>query len=225
MLCSALVRPAPEINVLAVRTDNAWDAREALSGQRFQWSDRNFNANYGGIPKNVTLHITDPLYQTLPLYSHLGTTGVYVYATDFDIAGRSATIHAESEVRFEPRQERKFTYEVTIEDRDGRVVKRFSGGEFTVPPRGRVIARASARVEGLNFWSWGYGYLYTVTTALKVDGKIIDAVRTQTKFAGGSESGPFAPNSAIWIRWPGCTSRPITTRFGAFQPATTDPPR
>ncbi|HEX2860418.1 MAG TPA: DUF4982 domain-containing protein [Lacunisphaera sp.] len=179
---SALVRPAPATNVLAVRTDNAWDVREELSGARFQWADRNFNANYGGIPKNVRLHLANPLYQTLPLYSHLGTTGVYIYATDFDIAGRSATIHAESEVRFEPREARTFTYEVTIEDRDGRVVKQFSGGEFTVPPRGRVIARASARVDGLHFWSWGYGYLYTVTTALKQNGRIVDAVRTQTGF-------------------------------------------
>lgn len=179
---SAIVKPAPAVNVLAVRTDNAWDVRDSVSGARFQWSDRNFNANYGGIPKNVRLHLAGALYQTLPLYSHLGSTGVYVYATDFDIAGRSATIHAESEVRFEPRQERKFTYEVTIEDATGRVVKQFSGGEFTAPPRGRVIARASARVDGLNFWSWGYGYLYTVTTTLKVDGQVVDAVRTRTGF-------------------------------------------
>lgn len=179
---SALVKPAPGANVLAVRTDNAWDARETLSGNRFQWSDRNFNANYGGIPKNVRLHIAHPLHQTLPLYSHLGTTGVYVYATGFDIAGRSATIHAESEVRFEPREPRTFTYDVTIEDMDGNVVKEFSGGEFTVPPRGRVFAKASARVDDLNFWSWGYGYLYTVTTALKLDGEIVDSVRTRTGF-------------------------------------------
>lgn len=179
---SALVKPAPAVNLLAVRTDNSWDVREAVSGARFQWSDRNFNANYGGIPKHVRLHLTGPLYQTLPLHSHLGTTGVYVYATDFDIAGRSATVHAESEVRFEPREARTFTFEVTIEDRDGRIVKQFSGGKFTAPPRGRVIAKAAARVAGLNFWSWGYGYLYTVTTALKVDGKIVDAVRTRTGF-------------------------------------------
>ena len=69
-------------NVLAVRTDNSWDYREVLSGARYQWSDKNFNANYGGIPKNVRLHIADRVYQTLPLYSHLGSTGVYVYATD-----------------------------------------------------------------------------------------------------------------------------------------------
>ncbi len=179
---SALVKPAPAVNVLAVRTDNSWDVREAVSNARFQWSDRNFNANYGGIPKNVRLHLAGPLYQTLPLYSHLGTTGVYVYATDFDIAGRSATIHAESEVRFEPREARTFTYEVTIEDREGRIVKQFSGGPFTAPPRGRVIAKASARVDGLNFWSWGYGYLYTVTTALKIDDQVVDAVRTRTGF-------------------------------------------
>lgn len=176
------VRSAPAENIIAVRTDNDWNYREIVSGSRFQWSDRNFNANYGGLTKNVRLHITNLLHQTLPLYSHLGTTGVYVYATDFDIPGRSATIHAESEVRFEPRESRTFTYEVKIEDMEGRVVKTFSGGEFTVPPRARVIAHASARVDGLNFWSWGYGYLYTVTTTLRQKGEIVDEVRTRTGF-------------------------------------------
>ncbi len=63
------VTPAPAENVVAVRTDNAWDYREKATNQRYQWNDRNFNANYGGIPKNVKLHITDRLHQTLPLYS------------------------------------------------------------------------------------------------------------------------------------------------------------
>ena len=86
-------------NVVAVRTDNSWDYREQASNQRYQWADKNFNANYGGLPKNVRLHVTDALHQTLPLYASLGTTGVYVYARDFDIAGKSATVWAESEVR------------------------------------------------------------------------------------------------------------------------------
>ena len=179
---SAYVKPGPEENVIAVRTNNAWDYREKLSGARFQWADRNFNANYGGLTKNMRLHLTGALHQTLPLYSHLGTTGVYIYATDFDIPGKSATIHAESEVRFEPREDRRFTYDVTLVDEDGRVVKAFTGGEFTVPGRGRVIARAAARVEGLEFWSWGHGRLYTVTTTLKVDGRVVDAVSTRTGF-------------------------------------------
>jgi beta-galactosidase len=71
-------------NVVADRIDNAWDYREKATGSAFQWSDKNFNANYGGINKNVYLHVADRLYQTLPLYTNLKTTGVYVSASDFD---------------------------------------------------------------------------------------------------------------------------------------------
>ncbi|HEX2100159.1 MAG TPA: beta galactosidase jelly roll domain-containing protein, partial [Candidatus Synoicihabitans sp.] len=49
------LKPGTETNVLAVRTNNAWDYRERLSGARFQWADRNFNANYGGLTKNLRL--------------------------------------------------------------------------------------------------------------------------------------------------------------------------
>src|SRR5207237_8016199 len=34
----------------------------------------------------------------------------------------------------------------------------------------------------LNFWSWGYGYLYDVHTILKVNGQVVDVVRTRTGF-------------------------------------------
>src|SRR5215831_15204055 len=93
------LNPAPQENVIAVRIDNSWDYKEKATGSTYEWNDRNFYANYGGINKNVFLHITDRLYQTLPLYSNLGTTGVYVYAKDFDIKGRSANITVASEVR------------------------------------------------------------------------------------------------------------------------------
>ncbi len=176
------VLPTPRENVLAVRVDNDWNYRELASGRRFQWSDRNFNANYGGIPKNVRLHVAGPVYQSLPLYSHLGTTGVYVYARDFDVAGRAATISAESEVINETREDSVFTYEVTIADPTGRTVARFPGGTFTAPERGRVIARASARLTGLELWSWGYGYLYDVTTTLRARGQVLDSVTTRTGF-------------------------------------------
>jgi beta-galactosidase len=179
---SEAVRPAPEVNVLAVRTDNSWDYHEKATDQRYQWADRNFNANYGGLSKNARLHITEPLYQTLPLYSNLQTTGVYVYAQDFDIAKRRATIHAESQVRNEDRAPRTFGYEVTLADADGKVVKIFSGERVTLAPGETGVAQASASVGGLNFWSWGYGYLYTVSTALVVEGKPVDVVRTRTGF-------------------------------------------
>ena len=88
-------------NVVAVRTDNSWDYKEKETGSTFQWNDKNFNANYGGIHKNVRLHITDRLYQTLPLYTNLKTTGVYIHADDINIVKRSANITAETEIKNE----------------------------------------------------------------------------------------------------------------------------
>ena len=101
-------------NVLAVRCDNSWTYRSRQHNSRYQWNDKNFNANYGGMPKNVWLHVTDKLYQTLPLYSNLGTTGTYIYATDFDIPNHKAVIHAESQVRNEDSKPRTFTFCVQV---------------------------------------------------------------------------------------------------------------
>ena len=170
-------------NVIAVRTDNDWMYREEGTNSKFQWNDRNFNANYGGIPKNVFLYVTDNVYQTLPLYSNLKTTGVYVYAQDFDIQGRKATIHAESEVRNDSKATRQFSYQVTILDADGKLMKTFQGDKMTLKAGETKTVKASAILHNLHFWSWGYGYLYTVKTALKDDNnQIFDEVSTRTGF-------------------------------------------
>ena len=153
-------------NVLAVRIDNSWTYRDPVLNSRYQWNDRNFNANYGGIPKNVFLHLTDRLYQTLPLYSNLGTTGTYIYATDFDIPGHRAVVHAEAEVRNEDSRARTFALGVRIIDAEGREVAHFSGDTQTLMPGQSRTVEAAREVEGLHFWSWGYGYLYTVVTTL-----------------------------------------------------------
>ena len=121
-------------NTIAVRCDNSWNYRSRKHNSRYQWNDRNFNANYGGIPKNVFLHITDKLYQTLPLYSDLGTTGTYIYATDFDIPNHKAVIHAESQVRNEDTKPRTFTFCAQVLDADGKEVAQFKGEPVTMQP-------------------------------------------------------------------------------------------
>lgn len=173
---------SPQENVLAVRIDNSWDYREKATNSKFQWSDKNFNANYGGIPKNVYLHVTDKLYQTLPLYTTLGTTGVYIYAQNFNIPGKTAEIVAESQIRNEYSTAKTFQYEVVIEDMDGKAIKMIKGNLATIGPGETQTVRVAAKVEGLNFWSWGYGYLYNVNTILKVNGIDTDVVRTRTGF-------------------------------------------
>ena len=173
---------AGKVNEIALRIDNNWDYEERATQTKFQWSNRNFNANYGGIPKNVWLHVTDKLYQTLPLYSSLQTTGVYVYASDIQVKSRQAVIHAESEIRNEYNKKQTVAYEVALYDKDNTLVSTFKGDELAIQPGETKTVKAAAEVAGLHFWSWGYGYLYTVKTRLIVGGKVTDEVSTRTGF-------------------------------------------
>ena len=151
-------------NVLAVRCDNSWTYRSVKHDSRYQWNDKNFNANYGGIPKNVYLHLTGKLYQTLPLYSDLGTTGTYIYATDFDIPNHKAVIHAESQVRNEENVPRSFVFDVKILDAQGIEVAHFNGESMTIKPGETRTVEMAKEVCGIHFWSWGYGYLHMQRT-------------------------------------------------------------
>ena len=174
--------PAPQENVLAARIDNSWDYKEKSTGSTYEWNDRNFYANYGGINKNVFLHITDKLHQTLPLYSNLGTTGVYVYAQEFDIKGGSAKLTAESQVKNDHSTAQTFNYDVVVDDARGKTIATIHGGRVTLAPGETKTVSASSRVAGLNFWSWGYGYLYNVWTIVNVNGRAVDVVKTRTGF-------------------------------------------
>jgi hypothetical protein len=202
-------------NVIAVRCDNSWTYRDRTLNSRYQWNDKNFNANYGGLPKNVYLHLTGKLYQTLPLFSNLGTTGTYVYATDFDIPGHKATIHVESQVKNEDVTARTFTFAVRMTDADGREVAHFNGETVTMQPGETRTVTAQQTVEGLHFWSWGYGYLYTVETRLTPErGAGGEAVVTRTGFRKTEfKEGKFYLNDRVLMvhgyaqrtsnEWPG----------------------
>ena len=169
-------------NLIEVRIDNDWNYTERLSGAKFLWNNLNFNASYGGIPKNVWLHVTDKLYQTLPLYSNLKTAGVYVYAEDIKIKSRKAIINAVSEIKNEYNKDKDVTLKVELIDRDEKLKKTFQSKPITIKAGETVLLSAASEVDSLHFWSWGYGYLYTVKTSLVVDGKVIDEVKTKTGF-------------------------------------------
>ena len=169
-------------NILQVRVDNDWNYHEKGTGSTFQWNNKNFYCNYGGINKNVWLHVMDNVYQTLPLYSNLGTTGVYVYATDIDVRGRSATVNCETQVVNAGRQQQTVEHKVVVIDNDGREIAHFIGEKKTLNPSDTVILKAAKRLDGLHFWSWGYGYLYIIRSIISIDGKETDRQDIQTGF-------------------------------------------
>lgn len=188
-------------NILEVLTDNDWGYRErganrdgesvadgnglphnTLAPASYQWNNKNFNMNMGGLPKNVYLHVTDLVYQTLPLYSNLGTTGVYVYGTDYDIRGRKVTAHVESQVINASTASVKVRMQVEVWDNESKKVASFLSRPATIAAGDTVVMTAAKRLQGVHFWSWGYGYLYHVRSSLLVDGRLTDAVDTRTGF-------------------------------------------
>lgn len=168
-------------NVIEVKTDNHMDYREKATNTKFHWNSKAFFANYGGLSKNVWLHITDAVYQTLPLMSSLGTTGIYVYAKDFSIPDHTATICVESQVQNETDKPVKRSLNVVVKEKNGSILCSFKGGETTIPAHGKATLRAEHRQNGLHFWSWGYGYLYDVVTSLSPEASP-DFVTTVTGF-------------------------------------------
>jgi len=169
-------------NLLEVRTDNDWEYREKSSNSRYQWNDRNFNVNYGGITKNVWLHITDEVYQTLPLYSNLQTTGTYVYLVNADIDNHTATIGIESEVRNDSRQARTFKLQ-TLFPASLKAQNVGSNSQITLLPGETRVMKAQYSVSNVAWWSIGQGNLYDIVTQLvDTKGKVFDEVITCTGF-------------------------------------------
>ncbi len=164
-------------NKIEVKTDNDWDYRERSSNSKYQWNDRNFNANYGGISKNVWLHITGEVYQTLPLYSNLQTMGTYVYLLKADIATHTATVGVETEVRNESGAMKNIRL---MAQTDG--VSAMSSSVDLQPGETRVL-KTQFNLSNVRWWSVGEGNLYDITTTI-IDskGKPLDEVVTVTGF-------------------------------------------
>lgn len=74
---------------------------------------------------------------------------------------RKAVVHAESEIKMNIIGIRKSLIRLKCLIVTGKH-KSFEGTQTVVKPGETATLEASAEIDGLHFWSWGYGYLYTV---------------------------------------------------------------
>lgn len=169
-------------NVLAVEVNNTWHYFEENSKSPFQWGGAGFYPISGGLNRNVYLHVTGPVYQTLPLYSNLGTTGIYVYAKDFNVPARSAVIHVDSEVRNTTAKEQSVSLAVDLVDMRGGLKKHFQSAPQNIPAGGTAILHASAPVSELELWDVHTPNLYDVYTTLLGGNTPMDVCKTSTGF-------------------------------------------
>ena len=101
-------------------------------GTQFQWNTKDFNEPQIGLVYDAYLHIKGNVYQTLPLYNNLKTTGNYIYADNFDIRSKTATIHVDAEIRNESPNTGNYTLEVAVVDMDGYLKYDFESNAVTV---------------------------------------------------------------------------------------------
>ncbi|HSV15346.1 MAG TPA: glycoside hydrolase family 2 TIM barrel-domain containing protein, partial [Tepidisphaeraceae bacterium] len=192
-------------NVLAVRVDNRTDYKEKSSGVGFEWSSKDFNPNYGGINRRVWLHVAGKIYQTLPLFYGLQTTGVYVYPSNISVADKTADVNVEAQVQNGSGDQASITLSTVVVDADGQVHATFDGETIDMVAGEKTVHKATGKLSGAKLWSIESPYLYDVYTILKVNDKVVDVnkVRTgfrKTDFRGGAGTGGVYINDKfVWL--------------------------
>jgi len=181
-------------NVLAVQVDNRTIYQERATKTPFEWNANDFNPDHGGINRHVWLHITGKIYQTLPLYYGLESTGTYIYGQNYDIPGKSTDVTVESEVKNSSGDRATVALSAVIVDKDGQVRAQFDGDPVDMVNDERSVLTATGPLKDARFWSVEDPYLYDVYSILTVDGKPVDVRKIttgfrKTEFRGGVGTG------------------------------------
>jgi len=197
-------------NVLAVEVDNRTSYKERATDTPYRWNANDFNPDHGGLNRRVWLHLTGKIYQTLPLYYGLGTTGTYIYCTNYNIAGHSCDVTVESQVHNATADRRAPQANVTLSgvvvDRDGTVRATFKGDGADILSGAKTVLKASGPLANARFWSPDDPYLYDVYTILTVDGKVVDVNKVTTGFrkveykGGAGTGGVYINDKFVYLK-------------------------
>jgi len=192
-------------NILAVKVDNSPDYKEEGTDTPFEWNSKDFNPNFGGLNRNAALILTGKIYQTLPLYENLKTTGIYIYPEAIDLKNKRADIIVESEVVNETGDYASITLSSVVVDASGIVVAKLEGNTSDLVAGQSEIFKSSGKLIGARFWDVNDPYLYKVYSILSVDGKVVDVCETttgfrHTEFKGGAGTGGVWLNGQfVWL--------------------------
>jgi beta-galactosidase len=192
-------------NVIAVKVDNSNDYKEESTGTEFEWMGRAFNPNYGGLNHDIWLHLTGKVYQTLPLYENLKTTGVYVYPSNFSISNKTCDVNIESQVKNESGDQQSITLTAVVVDAVGNVCAKFSSDASDLVSGETETFSASGRLANAKFWSDESPSLYKVYSMLTVNDRIVDVQKIETgfrkaEFRGGvGIGGVYLNDQFVWL--------------------------
>ncbi len=181
-------------NIIAVKVDNSNDYTEEATGAGFEWMGRAFNPNYGGLNHDIWLQLAGKVYQTLPLYENLKTTGVYIYGSNYSISNKSCDVNIEAQVKNESGDQQSITLSAVVVDADGKVCAKFASEALDLVNGQTEIFSASGKLADAKFWSDETPNLYNVYSMLTVNEKVVDVQKIKTgfrkaEFKGGVGTG------------------------------------
>ena len=192
-------------NVIAVKVDNSNDYQEEATGTEFEWMGRAFNPNYGGLNHDIRLHLTGKVYQTLPLYENLQTTGLYVYPSNFSISNKTCDVNLEAQVRNESGDQQSVTLSAVVVDAAGKVCAQFQSEALDLVSGQTEVFTASAKLTDAKFWSDETPDLYDVYSLLTVNDNVVDVLKTRTGFrkaefkGGAGTGGVYLNDKFVWL--------------------------
>jgi beta-galactosidase len=180
-------------NVIAVKVDSSNDYKEEATQTAFEWNTNAFNPNYGGLHDNILLHLTGKVYQTLPLYENLQTSGIYIYPSNFSIKEKTCDLTVDSEVKNEGDQQ-VVNLSVAVVDAEGNLCASFDAEPSDMVAGQLDDITATGHLTNVHWWDVTDPYLYDVYTTLKVNDKVVDVCKTRTgfrkaEFKGGAGTG------------------------------------
>ena len=157
-------------NTLHVEID--CDDKEFETGTPMGWFFPTFNSLYGGICRNVILHVVPEVHATLPLSTFLEAEGTYVYAENISTEKRTADVGIEVQVRNDSQAQKMVDCRAVLVDREGQEIAAFESKPSKIPAGKTTTFKMNRSVAGLHFWQPGYPYLYDVYTVVTSgDGK------------------------------------------------------
>jgi beta-galactosidase len=143
-----------------------------LRADQIPWNNPHWHPAHGGIYRNVKLHITDPLYIPLPLYSFLQDAGPYAYA--HDITDASAQVTVEVPVKNERGQAADVELRTEVIDAGGNVALTLTQSA-RVPAGASADLKTSGRLASPRMWEPEYPHVYRVVNTLRAAGRVVDS--------------------------------------------------
>ena len=185
-------------NVLAVKVNNDPAYKEEGSGTAFEWNSKDFNPNFGGLNRDSQLIVAGRIYQTLPLYENLQTSGVYVYAEAIDTAKKSAQVTVESQVTNETGDYASISLSAVVVDAEGIVRAELPGNTSDLVSGQTETLTAAGPLAQARFWDVEDPYLYRVYSLLTVNGEVVDVCPIETGFRATAFKGG-AGTGGVWL--------------------------